>query len=57
MLAAMYLPKTGKVPVHVILPCHFCAFRVMVYFLEPSHRLVDRALDVAAGPDHTPVFI
>ena len=53
MLAAMCLPKTGKIAVHVILSCNFCAFREMVYFLEPSHRLVDRALDVAAGPDHT----
>jgi hypothetical protein len=57
MLATMFLSKLGKVAVHIILPCHLCAFREMVYLLEPSHRMVDRALDVAASPDHNPILL
>ena len=57
MLVTVFLSKTGKVTVHIIFPGHFCTFREMVYLLKPSHRLVDRALDVAASPDQAPLLL
>ena len=57
MLVTVFLSKTGKVTVHIIFPGHFCTFREMVYLLKPSHRLVDRALDVAASPDQSPILL
>jgi len=52
----MSFSQAGEIAIHIVFSSHFSTFREVVNFLEPGHCLVDLALDVAAGPNQTPLL-
>jgi len=52
----MSLSQTSEIAIHIVFSSHFSAFREVIDFLKPGHCLVDLALDVAAGPNQTPLL-